>query len=360
MQRLKAAGCGVVDLRPLRAVLPRTRLLAAFSFGRVALIVELVRLFLHLSLARRPHLVVVSQGGNCDGWPIIAVCRRLRLRYVVIAHKASDLAWPADWWRESIRRAYAEADWCFFVSEHTRRLTAEQIGQTVEHGSIVRNPFKVPWESSLPWPEMEGGHIRLGCVARLDVTEKGQDILLRVLALEKWRRRPVSLTMLGDGQQRQGLEAMAARLELSNICFAGHTDDIPGFWANHHALVLASRAEGLPLALVEALLAGRPAIVTDIGGNAEMLEDGKTGFVAEAPTVKALDEALERAWRRRDEWAEIGRAAAEHVRRLVPSDPAASFAGALMCLAARPGSGGRSPDATLGPCPDWHRGSSFH
>jgi glycosyltransferase involved in cell wall biosynthesis len=69
----------------------------------------------------------------------------------------------------------------------------------------------------------------------------------------------------------------------------------------------------------------RPAVVTDIGGNAEMCVDGETGFVAAAPTVGLLDEALERAWNRRDELENMGKLARARVEQLVPKDPVEDF-----------------------------------
>jgi len=94
--------------------------------------------------------------------------------------------------------------------------------------------------------------------------------------------------------------------------------------------VLSSRSEGLPLALVEAMLCGRPAIVTNAGGSAEIVEDNINGFIAHAPTTEAFDEALERAWARRSEWEQIGKGAAESIRKIVPFDPAAQFAKMLL------------------------------
>ena len=77
------------------------------------------------------------------------------------------------------------------------------------------------------------------------------------------------------------------------IGFAGFVapEDI---WAKEQILVLPSRQEGLPIALVEAMMAGRPAVVTDVGGNREVIDEGITGFIAEAPTVCAVSAALER------------------------------------------------------------------
>ncbi len=96
------------------------------------------------------------------------------------------------------------------------------------------------------------------------------------------------------------------------------------------ALVLPSRSKGLPLTLVEKMLCGRPAIVTNAGGSAEIVEDNINGFIAHAPTADAFDEALERAWTRRHEWEQIGKRAAESIRKIVPCDPAAQFAKMLL------------------------------
>jgi glycosyltransferase involved in cell wall biosynthesis len=126
---------------------------------------------------------------------------------------------------------------------------------------------------------------------------------------------------------------MARYHRLANVTFAGHVKDVAGIWAANHALVLPSRAEGLPLTIVEAMLCGRVPIVTDVGGNAELIRDGATGFVASAPTEAELDAALERAWQRRAEWPAIGAGAARSIRKKVPREPAHIFAEALVALA---------------------------
>ena len=126
---------------------------------------------------------------------------------------------------------------------------------------------------------------------------------------------------------------MAEALKLTNVRFAGPTDNIEEVWKKHHALVLASRFEGMPLVLVEAMLCGRPGIVTDVGGNRELVRDGTNGFLAKAATVPFLDEALDRAWESRMRLKEIGCAAASDVRQWVSPDPADDFANELAALA---------------------------
>lgn len=76
-------------------------------------------------------------------------------------------------------------------------------------------------------------------------------------------------------------------------------------------------------------MCGRPVIVADAGGTSEIMRDGEHGFLAAAAVQHSFDDALERAWARRDEWQAIGAAAAAHVRTLYPPDPCAVFADRL-------------------------------
>jgi glycosyltransferase involved in cell wall biosynthesis len=169
-------------------------------------------------------------------------------------------------------------------------------------------------------------------VARLDARQKAQDLIIDVLGLPHWRNRNVHVVLAGSGPYEQSLRNMVATSKLSNVHFAGMVADIEGLWAQHHALLLSSRFEGLPLALVEAMLCGRPCIATDVGGNAELIRDGLNGFLAKAPTVELLDEAMNRAWENRGRLREMGERAASDVRQWVSPDPAGDFARELASL----------------------------
>lgn len=328
IRRLHALGAKVRDFSNVPLV-PRKlyNLFQAFGYPLAALH-RALRLGTALLLSR-PDLVVLSQGGNFDGLLLAAVCRRTKTPFVLISQKAADAYWPADVRRDRIRAAYTEAVASYFVSEHNRRLTEEQLGVALPNAKVVRNPFLVPWTRRTDWPAENGG-LRLACVGRLYPAEKGQDLLIRVLAREKWRARPLSVSIYGSGLQREGLEAMAAYYGVTSIKFAGFTNDVAAIWNDHHGLILPSRCEGLPLVLVEAMLSGRVSIVTDVAGNREVVDDEKTGFLAAAATEDALDEALERAWQRRNDWPSIGGAAADRIRELVPESPANAFAELLL------------------------------
>jgi glycosyltransferase involved in cell wall biosynthesis len=62
---------------------------------------------------------------------------------------------------------------------------------------------------------------------------------------------------------------------------------------------------------MEAMVCGRTAVLTDVGGNLEWITEGKNGFVADAPTLRSFGAALERAWDARENWSELGMRARE-------------------------------------------------
>jgi glycosyltransferase involved in cell wall biosynthesis len=92
----------------------------------------------------------------------------------------------------------------------------------------------------------------------------------------------------------------------------------------------------MSLALVEAMLCWRPCIMTDVGGTRELIRDGINGFLAKAPTVELLDEAMTRAWDNRDRLMEMGRIAATDVRKWVSRDPTEEFIRELTALVDAP------------------------
>jgi glycosyltransferase involved in cell wall biosynthesis len=179
----------------------------------------------------------------------------------------------------------------------------------------------------------------MACVARLSAAYKGQDLLLETLAGDAWRGRDWHLSFCGSGPDRAHLEGLARLYGLADrVQWKGHLPDVRSIWAEHEILVLPSRSEGTPLALVEAMVCGRPAVVTDAGGNAERIEEGVSGFVAEGATVRSFAAALERAWASRDRWREMGGRAREVALSRLDPDPGSSLLTLLSrAVAARTG-----------------------
>jgi glycosyltransferase involved in cell wall biosynthesis len=273
----------------------------------------------------RCEFLVISQGGNFDGAYLAQVARELSIPYALVSHKADEIHWPPDNLRRTMREAHMSAIATYFVSNHNHRLSEEQIGTVLPHAQIVRNPFQVPWAPREDWPNQAEG-MRMACIGRLDILEKGQDLVLRMLAMDKWRSRAMRVCFFGVGDNAVGLQEMAQLLKLESVEFAGFCSSPEHIWDDHHALILPSRCEGLPLVEVEAMLSGRVVVTTAAGGNAEILADDETGFLAPAVTLAGLDAAMERAWARRGDWRQIGHAASIAIRHLVPADPAEKFA----------------------------------
>jgi glycosyltransferase involved in cell wall biosynthesis len=273
---------------------------------------------------KQPDLVIISQGYNQDGLEWMKFCRGIGLPFVTIVQCNSEIWWPNDQRGAEMAEVYRVARRVFCVSRHNLELLECQIGEPLPNARVVWNPFNVPAHQPPVWPR-EDGVWKLACVARLDPPAKGQDLLLQVLSQSKWRGRPLEVNFYGAGSCDQSLKKLANRLQVENVHFRGHTMDVRKIWEENHLLVLPSRYEGLPLALVEAMWCARPAAVTDIGGNAEMCVDGETGFVAAAPALGLVEETLERAWNRRNDWQSMGKLARARVEQLIPKDPVGDF-----------------------------------
>ena len=142
------------------------------------------------------------------------------------------------------------------------------------------------WASRCPTPKWRGipttfrpSPLRLGRMKvadgdwraspGMDLAAKGQDLLLQTLALPEWWDRPVELNLYGAGGHEPALRRLARMLQVKNVHFRGHVNNVRAIWEQNHLLVLPSRYEGLPLALVEAMWCGRP-----VGGDGCWRERG--------------------------------------------------------------------------------------
>ncbi|WP_211167690.1 glycosyltransferase family 4 protein [Pseudanabaena yagii] len=291
------------------------------------------RSFLLHTLRRiEPSLVVISQGDNFDGVKYAEICLELNLPYTIISQKASDTFLPYGNLRRMMQDMYRKAKFSFFVSQHNLSLTESQIGYSLTNAEVIRNPHRALIPEALPYPLIENDCFKIACVARLWILDKGQDILLKVLAQDKWQNRNLQISFFGEGIDRDALMDISTLLGIKNVRFHGFVNNILDIWHHHHALIMPSRAEGLPIALVEAMMCGRLGIVTDVGGISEVVEDNLTGFVSKGAFFTAVDEAMERAWQRRYEWEYIGKQSSIYIRKIIPPYPEKIFADKLIKL----------------------------
>ena len=279
----------------------------------------------------QPALTVISQPTCVEGVEWMLACQQINTPYVTLAQSCHDQLFYSDEFADTIEPAMMGSTRSYFVADDNRRKVENFLAKSLPAAEVVRNPFQVDYQQDFQWPAKDSP-LKLANVARIHIPSKGQDVLLEVLALDKWRDRNVEVSFFGKGPTENRLQQLATKLQLQSTTFHGHVGDIENIWREHHALVMPSRHEGLPIALVEAMLSGRPAVVTNVAGFAEVVEDGVTGFIAAAPTVSAFDEAMERMWQVKEQLSDMGRASAAHIRNCVPEDPVGDFAARLLAL----------------------------
>lgn len=267
----------------------------------------------------QPDITVVSQGNNADGLELIEFFETHNIPYITISQAVYEGIWPDDAKSERMLTAYKNAKYNLFVSKANKTTTELMVGEAIINGGVIRNPFNVPYISQLAFPDTSKGY-NLACVARYEFYAKGQDVLLEVLNQRKWRERNLFINFYGNGANETGIKKLLSYFKIENAKVNSYTvtDEI---WKTNHALILPSRFEGLPLALVEAMLCARFGIVTNVSGNSEVFTDNETGFLAAAPKLEYLDEAMERAWLLRDKWENIGKKAQNYIKTIVPERP---------------------------------------
>ncbi|MDM3870611.1 glycosyltransferase family 4 protein [Porticoccus sp. W117] len=131
-------------------------------------------------------------------------------------------------------------------------------------------------------------------VGRLS-SEKGLPILFESMVSLLKSGRDFELHILGDGEERAGLETLAIELGLSErVIFHGFANrsQVREWLSMADIFVLPSFAEGIPVALMEAMACGTPVIATYVGGVIELVRDRETGLVVSPSDVSGLSEAI--------------------------------------------------------------------
>jgi len=146
-------------------------------------------------------------------------------------------------------------------------------------------------------------------VARLNPV-KDQPTLLRAFALARTRVPDLRLWIVGGGEQRSKLEALAREIGLKgSVTFFGEQTEVGNFFAAADLFVLSSVSEGVPVSLLEALAAGLPAVVTDVGGMSEVARLSAATMTAPPGNPPALAAAIEQMARSRDQLPQLGKIA---------------------------------------------------
>lgn len=157
------------------------------------------------------------------------------------------------------------------------------------------------------------GPVVIGTTARLSA-QKALDRLLRAFALVHAAEPGTRLRVVGDGPLRHDLEALARTLHIDGaVEFAGYRTDTAAQFRTFDIFALSSLFEGLPLALLEAMASGLPAVASAVNGVPEVIVDGESGLLVPPDDVEALSTGLLALVRNQERREEMGRRAVARV-----------------------------------------------
>ena len=127
------------------------------------------------------------------------------------------------------------------------------------------------------------------------IHRKGVDIVITALGIAKERGVTLNLVVAGDGPDRESLVQLANQHNVSGqILFLGNRShqEVLSLMKSCLVFVLASRAEGMPLVIAEAMACGKAVIGSNVDGVPEIVQDGKTGILVPSEDARSLADAL--------------------------------------------------------------------
>jgi glycosyltransferase involved in cell wall biosynthesis len=237
--------------------------------------------------------------------------------------------------------ALPRVDRLLFVSRYMQRTLAERLpALDAVPQAVIMNVARqqAPAPGDLPFT---GDLIAIGTLE----TRKNQAFLLHVLASAKAQGCRCTLTLVGNGPDEPMLRARALQLGVHDqVTFAGFQPDAARLIAGHRVVVHAALLENLPVALVEALAAGRPIMAPAVGGIPEIFSDGVEGAYWPLDDSAAAARLLIGVLRDQDTHARMAQAAQLRYRQAFQADVLLD-----QWLAAILGAPARPPSAAPGP-----------
>lgn len=138
----------------------------------------------------------------------------------------------------------------------------------------------------------------VGTVGRMQAVKDQLNLaqaFVRAVSVEPALRRRLRLIMVGDGPLREACLRLLTEAGVADLAWLpGERDDVPVVLRSLDCFVLPSLAEGISNTILEAMASGLPVIATRVGGNGELVEDGRTGILVPAADPETLADALRR------------------------------------------------------------------
>ncbi len=220
------------------------------------------------------------------------------------------------WFFRCVQKAVAKHATVVIVPSEYLKGIVQAWGISADHIQVVYNAMKEEVPGTLPLHVETSTRPRVVSVGRL-VPWKGMPGVIDAVARVKEAIPEVSLAIAGDGPDRDALERfMHVRVGTSGTVTGtlSHSDTL-ALIQDADVFVLNSTYEGLSHLLIEAMALGKAIIATDVGGNPELIEDGKNGLLVPSGDRDALVEALTHLLKTPKHREILGRAAVESAKR---------------------------------------------
>lgn len=140
---------------------------------------------------------------------------------------------------------------------------------------------------------LSASDIVVTCVAEM-IPRKNHMFLLEAWERLAARLSDCHLLLVGTGKLIGSLQDKVVKERIPRTYFLGYRRDVPHILSKSNIVVLTSRHEGLPRCIMEAMAAGKPVVATNVRGNRDLVENGRTGFLVELGDVPGLAAALEK------------------------------------------------------------------
>jgi GalNAc-alpha-(1->4)-GalNAc-alpha-(1->3)-diNAcBac-PP-undecaprenol alpha-1,4-N-acetyl-D-galactosaminyltransferase len=224
---------------------------------------------------------------------ILAILASRFLSTKIVINERSNLAKePVTWfWRCLRPLTYRLADRVITNSNGTFQILSLHVPSAKL--KLLKNPLTVQ-KYQTPKKGESDDVVRILTVCRLS-KEKGVDLLLKsVRMIREYSDRKFNLKIVGDGPCREEWEKLASDLEVSDLVkWCGSSSDVEKYYMEADIFVLASRYEGMPNVLLEAMSCGIPVVVTDASeAIRELIGDNENGLIVPTEAPRALAEAV--------------------------------------------------------------------
>jgi len=185
--------------------------------------------------------------------------------------------------------------WCKIVTVNStplRTFAIKDIGIPEKKIVLIYNGIEIPPFTQKMLPTKPDGTYLIGSLGRLHA-QKGMDLLLHAakIVLKKFPR--CRFLIGGEGPEKENLEALARTLEIqSHVTFPGLIKDSKDFLSQLDLFVLASRWEGMPNVILEAMSLQKPVVSTRVGGAIDLIDDGQDGMLVPPEEPDACAKAI--------------------------------------------------------------------